>query len=156
MKVLDTNLLSKQDDIKTVSKNTFSFIDPDKDPQHYIDRYYNEPKYKDGFDRNYPGYTIEDAAGVNNLVDGIPEWIKNNADWWATDKIDDATFVSGIEFLIKNNMIEISNSSPTDKTTDEIPEWIKNNADWWAQGLLSDDEFLKGIQYLVEHGIIQV
>ena len=157
MKVLDTNLLSEQEDDKTTSKTTtFSFIDPDEDPQHYVDRYYNEPKYKDWFDRNYPGYTIEDAAGVSKLVDEIPEWIKNNADWWATDKIDDATFVSGIEFLIKNNMVEVPHTGPANKTTDEVPEWIKNNADWWAQGLLSDDEFLKGIQYLVEQGIIQV
>ena len=39
------------------------FVDSAKDPQYYIDRYYNEPKYKSWFDRNYPGITIEDAVG---------------------------------------------------------------------------------------------
>lgn len=39
------------------------FIDKNKDPQHYIDRYYNEIKYKLWFDRNYPNYTIEEAVG---------------------------------------------------------------------------------------------
>ena len=40
-----------------------SFIDPSKDPQHYIDRYYNETTYKEWFDRNYPEMTIEEALG---------------------------------------------------------------------------------------------
>ena len=34
--------------------------------------------------------------------DVIPLWIKNNAGWWADDKIDDFTFAQGIGFLIKN------------------------------------------------------
>ena len=40
-----------------------SFVDPKKDPQYYIDRYYNEESYKSWFDRNYPDITIEDAVG---------------------------------------------------------------------------------------------
>ena len=39
--------------------------------------------------------------------DEIPSWIKNNADWWATDQIDDFTFAQGISFLIKNEIIQI-------------------------------------------------
>ncbi len=39
------------------------FIDPEKEPQHYVDRYYSEPYYKSWFDRNYPGLSIEDAVG---------------------------------------------------------------------------------------------
>ena len=35
----------------------------------------------------------------------IPVWIKNNAEWWANDQIDDDTFVQGIEYLIKNGII---------------------------------------------------
>jgi len=41
------------------------FIDPNKDPQHYLDRYYNEQSYKDWFDRNYPDLTIEEAVGIS-------------------------------------------------------------------------------------------
>ena len=37
--------------------------------------------------------------------DEIPSWIKNNAGWWATDQIDDNSFVSGIQYLIKNGII---------------------------------------------------
>jgi len=52
------------------------FIDPNKDPQHYLDRYYNEPSYKDWFDRNYPDLTIEEAVGIStNFI--ITETIEN-------------------------------------------------------------------------------
>jgi len=37
----------------------------------------------------------------------IPAWIKNNAGWWATDKIDDDDFINGIEYLIKIQIITI-------------------------------------------------
>ena len=39
------------------------FVDATKNPQYYLDRYYNEPAYKSWFDRNYPDLTIEEAAG---------------------------------------------------------------------------------------------
>ncbi|MEM3024451.1 MAG: CFI-box-CTERM domain-containing protein, partial [Candidatus Nitrosotenuis sp.] len=41
------------------------FPDPTKDPQHYIDRYNNEPDYKAWFDRNFPGQTIYEIVGVS-------------------------------------------------------------------------------------------
>ena len=87
----------------------------------------------------------------------IPEWIKTNAGWWAQNKIDDNTFVSGIQYLIKQGIISVSPSSTTsENTSKDIPKWIKNNADWWSQGLISNDDFLKGITFLVDNGIITV
>jgi DNA-directed RNA polymerase subunit RPC12/RpoP len=38
------------------------FPDPEKDLQHYIDRYNNEPKYKEWFDKNFQGQTIREAV----------------------------------------------------------------------------------------------
>ena len=38
----------------------------------------------------------------------IPEWIKTNAGWWAEDKVDDATFLNGITFLVENKVIDVS------------------------------------------------
>ena len=37
----------------------------------------------------------------------IPSWIKNNAGWWAEGAIDDASFVQGIQFLIKEGIMSI-------------------------------------------------
>ena len=93
--------------------------------------------------------------------DVIPSWIKNNAGWWADDKIDDFTFAQGIGFLIKNKIIQI-HDLPT--TSDGeivierdiiIPSWIKNNAGWWTDDKISDSDFLYGIKYLVENNIIK-
>ena len=38
------------------------FPDPEKDLQYYLDRYNNEPKYADWFDRNFPGQTIQNVV----------------------------------------------------------------------------------------------
>lgn len=45
-------------------KPILSFVDTTRDPQYYIDRYTNEPTYKEWFDENFPDYTIYEAVGV--------------------------------------------------------------------------------------------
>jgi len=37
----------------------------------------------------------------------IPYWIKNNAKWWSDDKISDDDFLSGIKYLVENNIIKL-------------------------------------------------
>ena len=37
----------------------------------------------------------------------IPDWVKNNAGWWAADQIEDSDFINGIEYLIKIQIISI-------------------------------------------------
>ena len=47
-----------------------AFVDPNQDPQYYVDRYNNEPKYKEWFDKNYSEYpSIYQAVGLDNPVD---------------------------------------------------------------------------------------
>ncbi len=36
----------------------------------------------------------------------VPSWIKNNAGWWADGTIDDSTFLSGLEYLVQNRIID--------------------------------------------------
>ena len=87
----------------------------------------------------------------------IPTWIKNNAGWWADGQIDDDAFIQGIQFLIKEKILQISYTSQGSiSENDVIPPWIKNNAGWWADGQIDDDSFVSGIKYLIESGIIQV
>ena len=83
----------------------------------------------------------------------IPGWIKNNAGWWRDGFVDDDSFLHGIEYLIKNNIIKIP---PTilDSNNSQIPTWVKDNAGWWAEGRISDEDFIYGVSYLVNHGII--
>ena len=70
------------------------------------------------------------AIPASLAQDAIPSWIKNNAGWWADDKIDDFTFAQGVGFLIKNQIIQISDLPTTpdgDIIIEEnivIPSWI--------------------------------
>ena len=60
--------------IQTPEKSLVAdFVDTSKDPQYYLDRYYNEPSYKAWFDRNYPNITIEDAVGYTYFPTESPE-----------------------------------------------------------------------------------
>ena len=87
----------------------------------------------------------------------IPSWIKNNAGWWADGTIDDDSFIQGIQFLIKEGILVIPQTTPeTISDSMGIPSWIKNNAGWWADGTIDDDSFIQGIQFLIKEGIIVI
>jgi hypothetical protein len=87
----------------------------------------------------------------------IPEWIKNNAAWWADGQIDDNSFVQGIQYLIKEGIMNIPPTTQGSSSGgNEIPEWIKNNAAWWADGQIDDNSFVQGLQFLIKEGIMKV
>jgi len=52
-------------------KKLAPFVDTSQDPQYYIDRYNNEPTYKEWFDDNFPDQTIYEAVGVEPPKTGI-------------------------------------------------------------------------------------
>lgn len=82
-----------------------NFADPLIDPQHYLDRYYNEEKYQEWFDSNYPDYTIEEAVGFTPKTI-VPEWIKNVSLWFGEGTITETEFLDAISFLIKNHLLQ--------------------------------------------------
>ena len=87
----------------------------------------------------------------------IPAWIKNNAGWWATDQIDDSSFLQGIQYLIKEGIMVIPPTETSESSgSDGIPTWIKNNAGWWAENKISEREFVNAITHLIKIGIINV
>ena len=85
-----------------------------------------------------------------------PAWIKNNAGWWADGTISENEFLSGIEFLIADGIIDVPETAVSGDTSQGVPAWVKNNAGWWADGTISDSDFLGGIQHLVAVGLISV
>ena len=104
-------------------------------------------------DASFP--VVVNRIGIEQT--SIPAWIKNNAGWWATDQISDSSFLQGIQYLIKEEIIIIPPTEAMESTGSQvIPAWIKNNAGWWATDQISDSSFLQGIQYLVQNGIIVV
>jgi hypothetical protein len=87
----------------------------------------------------------------------IPDWVRNNAAWWSDGAITDNDFASGIEFMIKENIIRVpATSSGQSNENAVIPDWVRNNAGWWSDGLISDEDFANGIQFLIKEGIISV
>ena len=64
---------------------------------------------------------IHDLATTSDgeiLIDNdlsIPAWIKNNAKWWADDKITDNDFLFGIKFLVESNIIQFQSVMNHDK-----------------------------------------
>jgi len=87
----------------------------------------------------------------------IPSWIRTTANWWSTSQTSDEEFTKGLEYLIQNDIVKVSETSISNSDkSDQIPSWLRKNAGWWSQGLLSDDEFVKGIQYLINNGMVRV
>ncbi|MHA7733931.1 polysaccharide deacetylase family protein [Nitrosopumilus sp. S6] len=100
------------------------------------------------------GIKIVPIGMINHGTQLVPDWIKNNAGWWADGSIDDETFVQGIEYLVQKQIITVSEKSQIGSSEQTVPAWIKNNAGWWADGSIDDETFVQGIEYLVKNGII--
>jgi len=100
---------------------------------------------------------------INIIIDdilpkyAIPTWIKNSAGWWADGSIDDNSFIQGMQFLIKENILKVSSTTQdVGSDANEIPTWIKNSAGWWADGSIDDNSFIQGMQFLIKEGIIKI
>ena len=112
-------------------------------------------------------FTVEDQTSGKLLITGfdpeatqtietmIPDWVRNNAGWWSQAKISDEDFVSGIEFLIQRELIQVP-ITEKESSDSQIPTWVRNNAGWWSQNLISDEDFVSGIEYLIKRGIVSV
>ena len=111
---IDDDKVSKVND--ELNAELFSFVDPQKDPQHYIDRYNNEPIYKEWFDTNYSGYTIEEAVGLeskqtvsdpNMLSENyiIPKWVKGVFAFYVDGGIGDDELIEALQFLVKEGIL---------------------------------------------------
>jgi hypothetical protein len=105
------------------------------------------------------GYVIIPSTVTSMPTDiiKIPDWVRNNAKWWAEGSIGDKDFASGIQYMIKQGIIIIPLSENGGANQNiKIPDWVRNNAKWWAEGSIGDKDFASGIQYMIKIGIISV
>ena len=122
-------------------------------------KYTLEAKYMN-YDSEKLSFSVLD--GSSNKIEpkaeiAIPNWIRNNAKWWADGTIADRDFVMGIQFLAQQKIIKVGQMAESSTgSTQDIPQWIRNNAKWWADGMITDADFVKGIQFLAQQGIIKV
>ena len=134
------------------------FPDNENSAWYYVNRYNTEEQYRDWVDSQFPTKSIFEILGYpESLFQKVPNWIKNNANWWSDGLISDSEFLNGIEFLIKEKIIYITYATDISSSTDQtVPIWIKNTAKLWAVGQIDENEFLKGISFLIENKIIIV
>jgi len=109
------------------------------------------------------GTSILIPSGFAQEDTQIPTWIKNVAGWWANGEISENEFLSGIEYLINNNIISLEYIPCSLKaenleslSVDLVPTWIKNNAEWWSEDLIGDTDFINGIEYLIKIQVITI
>jgi len=101
-------------------------------------------------------FSISQSSLQEKKISKVPDWIKNNAGWWADGIVGDQEFVQSIQFLIKENILDIPTQDSKSIGSQDIPLWIKNNAGWWSKDLISEGDFVKGIEFLISQGIIKV
>ena len=53
--------------------------------------------------------TVGNTSTMASNTSEIPVWIKNNAGWWADGSIDDNSFIQGIQFLVQEGFMKITN-----------------------------------------------
>ena len=58
-----------------------------------------------------------------SMTSEVPSWVKNNASWWANDVISDSDFVSAIQYLISQGIIQID-SSEVNTTTIIVEQFL--------------------------------
>ena len=82
------------------------FVDPTKNPEGYLDRYYNEPNYQAWFDKNYPNLTIEEAVG---FITPTKTEIESSLNVVGTEIIQEAEAVSvGTSTIVSENNGDIA------------------------------------------------
>ncbi|MDG7054708.1 MAG: hypothetical protein JRZ95_05350 [Nitrososphaerota archaeon] len=97
------------------------------------------------------------TSSIKSSTYPVPSWIQNNAEWWSKGLIGEEDFLSGIQFLINQGIIQISTTHDTQQSSlPFVPNWVKDTAGWWAEGKVTDQDFLNGIKFLVENQIIKV
>ena len=93
----------------------------------------------------------------SSAQDVIPPWIKNNAGWWANDKITENEFLRAIEYLIKNDIIVITDIPTYEKPevsidfsyTKLVPDWIKKQC--WMVGRRTDRRQFICVRHTMAH-----
>ena len=87
----------------------------------------------------------------------IPQWVKNNALWWGQGDISDADFISGINFLIDQKVLQVSTTeddgwkAEADKLYREnqrLQEVADQHYDWYVEAFDLNQEYLQYINEL--------
>ncbi len=84
----------------------------------------------------------------------VPSWIKTSAKWWARGIVPDSSFITGLEYMINQNYIQLDDKTSKQIVIHEVPEWLKVNALLWSEKIVSDSEFFNAIKFLIDNRVI--
>ena len=82
----------------------------------------------------------------------IPEWIKNNAGWWANDNISDSDFLFGIKYLVEYNIVKFQ----SDDIEQYILDWdtiVSDSIYAYDGSIAMHSKFFDSVNYTVEYNI---
>jgi len=57
----------------------------------------------------------------------VPDWVKNNAQWWTEGKISEQEYLNAIQFLVDEGIIKLESSS--EKPTNFVPSSVASDSD---------------------------
>jgi hypothetical protein len=102
--------------------------------------------------------SVQQADSSEFITLKIPDWVRKNAKWWSLTQISDKDFSSGLEYLMRQKIIQIPDTIPPERGDYEkkLPGWLRKDAGWWSQKLLSDEEFAKSLKWMVVNKFIKI
>ena len=87
-------------------------------PNNHVVKNYHD--FAETVVKKYPYNKVEKPEYFEiKLVEMAPAWVKNTAGWWANDQIQDAEFLTSMQFLIKNGLLVIELSGMEEMTDEE-------------------------------------
>jgi hypothetical protein len=86
----------------------------------------------------------------------IPDWIRNDANWWLDDEISDSEFLEGIDYMLEKQILAVSEREVIEESQRHIPSWVKISTGWWHEEKISDDEFTNILENLIQRKIIVI
>ena len=151
----DDQILFKQDGISIDSKtehNIVNFSIPD-DLSGIVHVNFNNLDNNQFATTSIP-IAIHENKKNNFLL--IPNWIYDDALLWSEEKINDEKFIQIINYLIKNEIIIITQNQSEVFEVSKIPSWIRTITSWWINGEINDETFVKSLEFLVQKNIIPI
>ena len=151
----DDKLFFEQNGISTDSKtehNTVDFIIPDN-LSGIVNFNFNNLGGNEFATTSIPIMIHKNT--INDSL-SIPDWIRDDALLWSEEKIIDDKFTDIINYLIKNEIITISENQLVPIEVNTIPSWIRTTTGWWIDGQIDDKTFVESLEFLVKKNIISI
>ena len=84
----------------------------------------------------------------------VRDYVRLQSDAISFPEISDEEFITGIEYMIDEQISERPENYVDSKRVDEIPKWVRDYARWWTTDKIDDEDFVNTIMHLVRTGVI--